>query len=1007
MRRSLPILAILLHSTAADALNSSLEISSYGHTAWTVRNAVLKGAPRALTQTTDGYLWLATELGLLRFDGVRFVHWSPPAATPLASDDVVSVFGARDGSLWIGTDRGLARWKNATLTQYSELAEYYITAISEDLEGTVWVGTTARVTGHARLCAIGSRGVECTGDDGTLGRFVLSLHVDRRGVVWVGAASGLWRWRPGRPTAYALPSPRSEPHAIAEHTDGTLLLALNREIRRFVDGRLERYELPIGDVGLKPTSLRVDRDGGLWIGTQDRGLFHVSQGRVDQFARNDGLSGDFVSDIFEDHEGNVWVATWDGLDRFHNLPIPTISAKHGLSASTVVSVLADPDGTVWLGTLNGLDRWRNGEVVAYASQPGASHEVVASLLRDHEGRLWVSSPQGLTYLQDGRFHRVKDVPGGYVHAMVEDRGRSIWVSDQDRGLFQLRERHLVRRVPWTALGGKVARALTPDLERGGLWLGFFQGGVAYFDGERIGSAFGTSEGLGDGGVTHLYLDRNGSLWIATRGGLSRLQHDKVRTLTQEHGLPCSAVHWVMEDRRQAFWLYTACGLVRIPREELEAWSRGAAARVSPTIYSERDGVSSRSQPGSYGPKVVRTADGRLLFATHEGVSVIDPEQIPRNDVAPPVHVEQIVADGKTYSPSSDPQLPALVRNLRIDYTALSLTVPEKVRFRYMLEGRDQDWVEVVNRREVFYTDLPPRPYRFRVMASNNDGVWNTEGAVVSFSIQPSFYQTRTFLAGLTAAILAALWALYRARLRRIATQLNVRFEERLTERARIAQDLHDTLLGGVISTAMQLDTITESVEDESLKSRLDGVLGRMRHVIDEGRDALQGIRSKPALDDLEQALGRCTEELRGHQPVDIRVIVVGSRRLLHPLTRDEIYRIGREALANTFRHARATRVEVELDYGEHCFRLKVRDDGQGFESDVASSERSRHWGISGMRERAERLGGRLELWTRPNAGTEVNLVVPGHVAFQRYERGRRRWRRQTELIDINRPQDQG
>jgi signal transduction histidine kinase len=247
------------------------------------------------------------------------------------------------------------------------------------------------------------------------------------------------------------------------------------------------------------------------------------------------------------------------------------------------------------------------------------------------------------------------------------------------------------------------------------------------------------------------------------------------------------------------------------------------------------------------------------------------------------------------------------------------------------------------------------------------------------------------MVGTTLAMALALWMVYRGRLRRISAQLHMRFEERLTERARIAQDLHDTLLGGFISAAMQLDTIVETVEDHAVKGKLDGVLTRMRQVVDEGRAALKGLRSKPALDDLEQALGHSAEELRGDQPVEIRVIVVGIRRLLSPPIRDEIYRIGHEALANAFRHARATRVEVELDYAEQFFRLKVRDNGQGFDPETAASDPPGHWGISGMRERAERMGAKLELWTRVKAGTHVNLTVPGSAAFQRSDASR--WRR--------------
>lgn len=942
-----------------------------------------------MTQTSDGYLWLATEFGVVRFDGVRFVPWIPPAGSPWPGDaDVIELASARDGSLWIGMAKGLARWKNGKLTTVAELAGHYVSAIREDDSGTVWVGTSAGLSGSARVCAVRTGSVHCDDRDGALGRFVLSLYTDRHKTLWIGSATGVWRWGPGEPTRYAIPPSWSEIQSITESEDGALLLSLSRDIGQLRGEGVQRAALPLDGLALKPTALLRDRDGALWIGTQDRGLVHVSKGRVDRFTSSDGLSGDFVSDIFEDKEGNVWVATLDGLDHFRDLAVSTISTERGLSAAVVFSVLGAPDGTVWLGTLNGLNHWQNGTLSAWRTQPGAQEDGIASLFLDDSGKLWMSSRRGLAYLEKNRLIPISAVPGGYIHAIAQDRAGTMWVSDQESGLFSLRDQRLVGQVPWTQLGGKVARAIAPDPVRGGLWLGFFQGGIAYVENGRTLSSYEASNGLGAGPVSDVFLDARHTLWVATQGGLSRLQDGRLSTLTQKNGLPCNAVHGVKEDDARSLWLSTACGLVRIERSELDAWGRDPARRIRTAQYDDRDGFLSSADAGSFGPKITKAADGRLWFATNHGASVVDPRRIPFNNVAPPVHVEQVTADGTTYDPStSQLQLPALVRNLRISYTALSLTIPEKVRFRYMLEGRDTSWVEASDRREAFYTDLPPRQYRFRVAARNNDGVWNDEGAALSFSIKPALYQTRGFAITATAVILAALYALYRLHLRRIATQLNVRFEERLMERARIAQDLHDTLLQGFISTSMQLDMVAEEVEGP-LRPRLDRVLQRMRDVIDEGRSAVQGLRAKSTLDDLDHALARDAEEFRGHQAVDVRVFVGGHRQPLHPLIRDEVYRIGREALANALRHARATQVEVELEYATRHFRLRVRDNGRGLGSDVALSGRPGHWGIPGMRERADRLGATLALRSRLRAGTEVDLVVPGNVAFQDAENGR-------------------
>jgi signal transduction histidine kinase/ligand-binding sensor domain-containing protein len=982
MRLSWLIPVILLHASLAQALNQSIGIHGYAHAAWTLRNADFKGAPRALTQTTDGYLWLATEFGLLRFDGVRFVAWQPPGGVRPPSASITALRGTSDGSLWIGTTHGLARWKGGTLTVLRELSGHYVTAILEDGDGTIWVGTSAGVAGQAMLCAVRAKGgARCDEGAGIWGRFVISLHVDRKRALWVGAATGLWRWRPGPPLHVEMPS-LTEIHAIADGGDAAVLLALNRDIRRLADGRLEPEPLTLdGLTTINPTALLYDRDGSLWIGTQTRGVFHVARGRVQRFTRNDGLSGDFVSDLFEDTEGNVWVATLDGLDRFHDFTIPTLSVKQGLSAPSVMSVLAAPDDSVWIGTVNGLDRWKDGRIVPVDVPRDGVRERVASLMRDHRGRIWVATPGGISYQQNGRFVTVPGVPGAYVHAMVEDRDKTVWVSDQEQGLFRLRDGRLVEHVSWSRLGGAIARTITPDPARGGLWLGFFQGGIAYFDQGRVQARYDRGQGVAEGEVTNLYFDRRGVLWIATPNGLSVMRDGRFGTLTEAHGLPCAQVHDVIEDDADAFWLSSPCGLAQVARSELDAWWADKTRRVKATVFTDQDGVPSRSQAGSFGPKVARATDGRLWFAAYDGVRLVDPRNLRLNNLAPPVHIERVITDGRTLAPEAGLRLPPLVRNLRIDFTAPSLSIPERVRFRYKLEGRDEDWVEVTNRREVFYTDLPPKQYSFRVVASNNDGVWNTEGATLAFTVMPAFYQTRAFLIGVTLLIIAALWQLYRFRLRRIAGELNARFEDRLAERARIAQALHDTLLQGFMSSSMQLDMIAEEVGDEHLKARLDRVLVRMRDVINEGRNAVQGLR--PALNDLEQALARGAEELRGAQEVEVRMVVSGQRQMLHPLIRDGIYRIGREALANAFRHARARRVVIELEYAAQHVRLKISDDGQGLASDIAAAGRPGHWGIPGMRERAEGLGARLRVMSGVDVGTEVDLVVPASVAFQR------------------------
>ena len=987
-------MAVLSLAAPLSALDASIDISQYAHTAWTLRDGAFRGYPKSLAQTSDGYLWLGTEFGLLRFDGVRFVSWQFPSGTRLPSDSVVKLLATRDGSLWIGTTAGVARLRDHALTTYRELDGQYVSALLADRNGTIWAGTSAGITGAAKLCAIQRERVRCEGQDGVFGRFVICLYEDTGGALWVGAATGLWRWRGGERRAYAMPDPFSEIHWVTEDEHGAILVALNRVIQRIVDGALQPYPLPaMTDRQIKPTSLLRDRHGSLWIGTQDQGLLHVHDGRVDRFVRADGLSGDLVTGLFEDVEGNIWTATLNGLDRFREVAVATFAARQGLSSDTVVSVLAGHDGSTWIGTVDGLNRWRDGTISAVTLSPGAAHADVASLFEDRRGRLWVSSPRGLAYVEGGRMTAVSGVGKGYIHAIAEDCDDTLWVSDQERGLFTLRDGRVVALVPWTAFGGRTVRTLVADPKRGGLWLGFFQGGVAYFKDGRVLQSYGVTEGVGSGEVTHLQLDDEGALWAATSGGLGRIKDGRVATLTTRNGLPCDVVRWAMDDGAGALWLYTICGLVRIASDEISAWAANPSSVVRPTVYGSSDGVPSHSSVGSYSPRVARSMDGRLWFATYDGVGVVDPHHLPSNTIAPPVHIEQIIADRTTYDASSELRLPPRVRDLRIDYTALSLTVPEKVRFRYKLEGRDQDWVDAGNRRQAFYTDLPPRAYRFRVIASNNDGVWNQTGAVGSFTIEPALYETSGFRLGVVFLLALSVWALYRLRLARMTEHLNLRFEERLAERTRIARELHDTLLQGSLSASMQLYVLADEVIDPPVKSKLDHILKRLSQVNEEGRQTVQALRSQPSTADaLELALARDAEELRGSQAVGIRVVVEGKRQPLHPLIRDEVYRIARESLANTFHHAGATRVEIEIDYAADCLRVRLRDNGRGIDPAIVRSGRPGHWGIHGMRERAERIGATLKLLSGVGAGTEIDVVVPAQVAFQQPASGRkRRW----------------
>jgi signal transduction histidine kinase/ligand-binding sensor domain-containing protein len=1020
---------LLAWGTGAYALDPALDVSQYAHTAWKIRDGFANGVILSVAQTPDGYLWVGTEYGLLRFDGVRAVPWQPPTGEQLPNNRIASLLTARDGTLWIATLKGLASWKDGKLTQYPEVAGQIADSLLQDRQGTVWFG----VYDPGRVCAVQGGKVKCDGA-GTLGRGVSALYEDRKGNLWVSTDNRLWRWAPGFPEHYTFPRGVLETSSIIEDDGGALLLATNNGLKRLVNGTIEGHVLP-GIAGqFRPNFLFRSSDGSLWIGSH-QGLFHLHQGRVDRFASVDGLSGDFISRIFEDREGNVWVGTQDGLDRFRDFAVPTISRNQGLPNSTTWSVQATPDGSIWIGTPDGLTRWENGHMTVYRSRKtlgqsqrtgerdlsvrnirGAVTEIAdtgltgtpQSLGEDDRRRLWVSTSEGVFHFEGGRFLRVPGVPAGRgVMSIAGDGHRNVWILDSTPALFHVISQGDVQHVPSSVFGQRWVRALLPDRLQDGLWLGFYQGGLDYVKDSQVRASYNAADGLGHGRVNGLRFGSRGTLWAATEGGLSRIKDGHIATLTSRNGLPCDEVHWSMEDDDHAVWLFMPCGLVRIERSELDGWASDARRAVQVATFDSSNGVRSVGAYGGTGPHVAKSPDGRIWFITLDGVSVIDPHHLPINKIPPPVHIEQIIADRKTYwqnlygdASSSPPRLPPLVRDLTIDYTGLSLVVPGKVRFRVKLEGWDGDWQDAGIRRQSFYTNLAPRKYRFRVMACNNSGVWNEAGDTLDFSIAPAYYQTNWFRAACVAAFMVLLWVLYQLRLRQLAREFNAGLEARVNERTRIARELHDSLLQGVQGLMFRLQAVRDMLPGrapaEAIEA-LDIALERGDKAILEGRDTVSDLRESLVGDgDIAKALTALGEELaaqsdNGSVPC-VRVLVEGKQRELNPILRDEIYRIGREALRNAFRHARAQKIEAEITYGDSEFLFHVRDDGIGLAPALADQgSRAGHWGLPGMRERAKSFGGKLEVWSEHGAGTEIELSVPGAIAYGKSEPPRRFW----------------
>jgi PAS domain S-box-containing protein len=769
---------LLVALPRAPALDPDRRISQYAHTAWRLRDGAFAGAPSAINQTTDGYVWIGTLAGLLRFDGVRFVPFAPPIGKHLPSPAVTSLLGATDGSLWIGTADGLARWKNGELVNFPETAGR-VNSIYEDRDGTIWI--TRSRTDAGGVCKVAVSVATCyTPNDGVPPHAAVLIR-DNLGYFLIGGDTALVRWKPGSSAWYELPGPKSEPGLagisdLALAADGSVWVGVVRPghglgLQRWVNGAWKTLITPTFDSStLRVYSLRLDRHNALWIATADAGIYRVHDGSVDRFASADGLSSSSVESFFEDREGNLWLTTAGGVDCFRNIPVVSFSVHEGLSAGNVGSIFAARDGTVWIGNHGQLDFVRGNVVSSVGPKHGFHGDRVTSLFEDHAGRLWVGFDNGLFVYEHGRFtpiHRPDGGPVGIVVAMAEDIDHNVWASvirnppGRPARLICFRDGRFIKEVSDQGLD-VVSLAADPQ---SGLWLGLIQGGLARYRNDQV-QVFPLKDA--NARVSQVLANSDGSVLAATNHGLVERRGDSQHTLDGNNGLPCNRIYALVIDKHSDLWLYAECGLIEIKSDDLERWREHPDLKVKFDLFDTFDGAQPYLPP--FRPVATRSNDGRLWFANDTVAQMIDPDGLLRNPIPLPVHIEDVIADRKPYSPQNGLQLPALTRDLEIDYTALSFVAPQKVHFEYKLEGYDREWQDARTRRQAFYSNLPPRNYTFRVKACNNSGVWNEAGASLDFFVAPAYYQTNWFRLSCVAVFIALLWALHRWRVHQLKSQ---------------------------------------------------------------------------------------------------------------------------------------------------------------------------------------------------------------------------------------------
>ncbi len=1002
----------LLCSPAA-ALERDQPLAQLYHTIWSEKDG-LTGAVMALAQTPDGFLWVGTTGGLFRFDGLRFEPYVPENG-PLPSASVSVLMAVPDGGLWVGYARGGASLlKDGRSTNYSEREGFpvgRVRSFARDFDGTIWAGVVGSFT---RL--EGSRWQQVREEWNYPSKTAWTLLVDAQGTLWAPTGNRIMFLPRGERSFRDAGLETGLVLGFAQAPDGTLLFQDNAppgQLRAFRAPNDPRSD-PLPRFKIEARNILFDRHGALW--TVGVGLARLpfperlggrtitdSSPDVEQFTKKQGLSDDVAWAVLEDREGSIWVGTNGGLDRFRYRNLTWFPFPEGTAGFTLV---AGDRGEVWTG-VNGDKDWPLSRVPGGQPVAGAPTTVFMTY-RDPDGVIWVSARDALLRWEGGNFTNVpppeemlkltrlsptKDPLT--VSAITKDGSGVLWVGIGGGGVFQLKDgawkfTPILKDHPDWAPNA----AFTDAADR--VWLAY---------GDRVAAVehggvrtFSAQEGLTVGPVITL-AGRDQQVWVGGESGLAFLRGERFHVLKGFDGSGFGPVTGIVSADGDGLWLSAVPGIVHIPEGEAQRALGQPDYKVSYEVFDPLSDLPEQLQRGSsyavYSPSVVRDSDGMLWFATRNGFARVDPRRIFRNPVPPPVVIRSAVADEKSY-PTADATLPPLTKNLRIDYTALSLAIPERVRFRYKLEGWDREWQDAGTRRQAFYTNLGPGDYAFHVIACNNDSVWNEEGAVWAFSVAPAWYQTGLFRLLLVIAGLFAVWSLYRLRVRQIARAINARFDARLDERTRLARELHDTFLQTVQGSKLVADDALEQSGDPvRTRQALEKLSTWLGQATEEGRAALDSLRtSTTETNDLAEAFRRATETCQGQGSTEVAFSVVGDARDMHPIIRDEIYRIGYEAIRNACVHSGASRLEVELRYAQDLV-VRVSDDGRGIDPAVAENGKPGHFGLQGMRERAARIGAKLRLVSSANSGTQVTVVVPGRVVYRGAGAAPSRWIKDT------------
>ncbi|HUO59438.1 MAG TPA: triple tyrosine motif-containing protein [Candidatus Acidoferrales bacterium] len=966
------------------------------HESWTFRD----GAPEqvvTLAQTADGFLWVGAPTGLFRFDGLRFEPFRSSSGNRLLSTYVFGLFASPSGGLWVGyAFGGFSFIKNGQVRNF-DLNTGSVYGFAQDKNGVVWAATSG---GLWRFDASGWQHI--TADWDAPLHPVCQVRFDHDGTLWVltdslrpGVGKGLFYLPPG-----AKQFRKAGENLFIEGftLDSDNMVLTTREPTGLAGSGVKLGEsLPAYPILKKDAEQMLDRNSGVWSmlksaqvlrhpldGPLPEVLSHSTSENSDAFSIDQNRYAHIV-----DREGSLWLGDAKGVHRFSYSPLIKLEFPNQELAQAY-ALAPDEAGVVWISAGNGNDlshlyRVANGKPEQRKSIGSASVAYRAS-----DKTLWFAGEGGLWHMVNGSLTRIDLPPDVAANArsfqtITQDQSKGMWISIQGSGLYRYANGE------WVAYGGRsdlpkgVVIAFTDKLGR--VWFGYTKNRLAVLEGNSV-KTFGPSDGIQVGNITAIY-GRGQKIWIGGEFGLQQFEDGKFYNVEAVQKEWLRGISGIIETENGDLWLNGLEGILHISRTELQKAVQGPAHQVTGERFGRREGVPGVSQQLAPLLSAIEGTDGRLWFTGTDGVVWLDPSQASSNMTPPPVSIQSISADGKGYALGQTLRLPAHTGNVQISYAAVSLLNPEAIRFRYKLQQTDKDWHEAGTSSSVDYRNLPPGTYHFVVDGSDTNGVWSADTAAVEFTILPAFYQTGWFRSLCAAVFIALLWAAHRFRIRQLQHQFDITLEARVGERTRIARDLHDTLLQSAHGVLLQFQAVSLLLpgRPSEAKKQLDRAIDKTSAFITEARDQVQGLRTSTVqTNDLAIAISTLGEErvadATNPRPVEFHVAVEGETRNLHPIVRDEIYKIAVEALRNAFRHAEPQRVEVELRYDDAQFRLRVRDDGKGIDPAILAQHGAEgHYGLPGMRERAAGIGGKLTVWSAVNEGTEVELLIPSSAAY--------------------------